>query len=108
MAVARDEDILRFEVAMENTVIVSGSESARDLKRVFDCFAHRQRTAIQPRSQSFAVEQFGDDVGGIVLAANIEDCQNIRMIERGCSSRFLLEARTLMATSRPKRGSRAR
>ena len=91
MAVARDEDILRFEVAMENTVIVSSSKSARDLERVFDSFAHRQRAAIQPRPQSFAVEQFGDDVGGIVLTANIENGQNIRMIERGCSARFLLE-----------------
>jgi hypothetical protein len=39
---------------MEN--IVSGSKPARDLERVFDCFAHRQRAAIQPRPQSFAVE----------------------------------------------------
>jgi hypothetical protein len=72
-------------------MIVSGSKSARDMERVFDCFAHRQRAPIQPRPQSFAVEQFGGDVGGIVLAANIEDRQNIRMIERSCGSRFLLE-----------------
>ncbi len=92
MAVARDENVFGFQVAMENTVIVSGSQSARDLERVFDCFAHWQRAAIQPRPQSFAVQQFGDDVGGIVLAANVKHRENIRMIERGCSSRFLLEA----------------
>jgi hypothetical protein len=76
---------------MENAVIVSGGKSASDLQRVSDRFAHGQRAAIAPRPQSFAVKRFGDNVGAIILVANIEDRQNVRMIERGCSSCFLLE-----------------
>ena len=47
VAVARDENVFRFQIAMENAVIVCGSQSANDLQRIVDSFAHGQRPAHQ-------------------------------------------------------------
>jgi hypothetical protein len=91
MVVARDEDIVRFEVAMGNAVIGERWQvRERSVARIQPLCAW-QRAAIAPRPQSFAVKQFRDNVGAIAPVANIEGRQNARMIERGCSSRFLLE-----------------
>ena len=78
--IARDENIFRFQITMENAVIVCSSESANDLQPIVDRLAHGQRAAAQACSKGFALKQFGDDIWRPVLAADVEHSQNIRMI----------------------------
>src|SRR5581483_2071921 len=92
MPVARDENILRLEIAMQNAVIVGGRKSANDLQRIVNRLAYGKRSAAQARPQGFTFKQFRDDVRRIVLAANIKQRQNIRMVKRSRGSRLLLKA----------------
>ena len=89
---ARDEDVLRLQVAMDDALVVRRGEAARDLGRVVDRLARRQRRAVDPRAERLAFEQLGDDVGSAVVAADVVDREDVRMIEHPGRARFLLEA----------------
>jgi hypothetical protein len=62
VAVRRDEDIFRFQIAMHDPLVVGGGKPAGDLHRVLDGFTHRDRLAGQACPQRFPLEQFRDDV----------------------------------------------
>jgi hypothetical protein len=51
-----------------------------------------ERSARHHRVERLAVEQFRDDIGQVVLDADVEHRQDIGMVERGRGFRFLLEA----------------
>ena len=51
-----DEDVLGFQIAMNNSFIVRGSQSMRQLNRVINRFACRQRLLIEEVTQSLAFE----------------------------------------------------
>ena len=54
----RDEDVLRLQVAMYDSLIMCRGQSVRDLQRVFDRFALRQRSPAHSFAQRLAFEQF--------------------------------------------------
>ena len=106
---------------MDDAFFVGGGESMRDLQSVVERFAYWNRAAAQALAQGFALEEFGDDVGRAVAGADVEDGQNVGMVQGGGGEGFLFEAakavgveresacgKTLMATSRLRRESRAR
>jgi hypothetical protein len=98
---------------------MQGGEAGRDLQAEVRRATRRQRTEIEHRPQRLAVQELRDDVGRRV-SADVEDSEHVRLGKRGDGPRFLLEAalphrslpndvgRTLIATSRPRRGSWAR
>jgi len=62
-------------------------------------------TSAQPIAQCFALEQLADDVRRSVrLRANVVDRHDVGVIERGCSTRFLLEAAETLDVGRELRG----
>ena len=105
---------------MDEALVVRRRQAARDLHADVDRLAHGQRAARQALAQRLAVEQFRDGVGQAVVRADVVDREDVRVRERGDGLRFALEARepigvareplgrTLMATSRLSRVSRAR
>ena len=119
-AVAGDEDVLGLQVAVDDALVVRGGEAAGDLDGVVDGLARRQRRGADARAQRLAFEQLRDDVGRAVVAADVVDGEDVRMIERAGRACFLLEpaqpsasaandaGSTLIATSRPSRVSCAR
>src|SRR5438105_1606959 len=91
-AIAGDEDVLRFQVAMHDTFVVRGGEPTGDLERIINSFAERQRARAQPFAQRFAFQQFADDVRRAVLRADVVHGEDVGMVEGGGGTRFLLKA----------------
>src|SRR5262245_32459271 len=77
---------------MNNSLLVRGCQTARDLPRVFDRFALRKSRAGHALTKRFAFQEFRDDVGGAVMFADVINCEDIRMVQSSCGTGFLLEA----------------
>src|SRR5436190_1465819 len=58
-----DEHVLRFEVAVDDALVVSGGQAVCDLNGDVDRLARRHCAAVQPFAERLALEQFGDDEG---------------------------------------------
>jgi predicted nuclease with RNAse H fold len=109
-----------FQVAVDDPLLVRGGEAVRELDRVLRRLAHGERAARHPRAQRLALEQLRDDVRRAVVRAEVVDRGDVRVIQPASGLRLLLEApqrsgslenvagRTLIATSRLSRESRAR
>ena len=115
------EDVLGLEVPVHDPLLVRRREALRDLQRVADRPARREGPAGEPLAQRLAFEQLRDDVGRAVVRADVVDRQDVRVVQRRRRLRLLLESargargrrrtppgRTLIATSRSSRVSRAR
>jgi hypothetical protein len=86
-AVARDEDVLRLQVAMHHAARVSRG----DLCAVVDRLAWRQRTVSEQVAQRAAIEQFHHRVGDGAVLAEIVDRDDVRVGQRGDGTRFGFE-----------------
>ncbi len=82
-AVSEDEDVLGLQIPMHDAAVVSRGQSASDVRRRFDRFAHRQRAAIQMVAERFPFEQLGDGIQdgsaasrGGVRRLNLPDVMN--------------------------------
>jgi hypothetical protein len=82
-AVSSDEQVVGFEIAMDDASFVRGAEAVGDLNGVIDGLPGRQRTVRQQPAQRLAVEQFHDGVCDAVRAAEVKDREDIRV--RSCS-----------------------
>ena len=91
VTIAGDEEILRFQIAMDDVPLVRGGEPASDLRRVIERLARRYRTLPNPRAQRFAFEQLRNDVVESAFVADVVDGQDVRMVEHAGRARFLLE-----------------
>ena len=76
---------------MDDAPLVRGGETVRNLDCTVDRLTHAEPADLL--AQRLALEQLGDDVGRTVVGANVEDRQDVRVIERRGSARFLFEAR---------------
>jgi hypothetical protein len=81
----------RMEVGVHDAVLLRRGQSARDLERVVRSLAHRQRGR-EPLAKGHAVEQREDQVGRVLVRADIVDRDDVRMIERADGACLLLEA----------------
>ena len=63
---------------MDDALVVRRGEALRDLPRVVDRLAHRQRARLQPAAQRLPLEQLRDDVGRAVVDADVVDGQDVR------------------------------
>ncbi len=107
---------------MDDPLVVRGGEAGeRPAAASAQRFAGGQRPAAQPLAQRLALEQLGDHVRHAVLHADVVDDEQVGVVEGAGGARLLVEAPqrlgvaglarrgiTLIATSRPSRGSRAR
>src|SRR5215510_6506446 len=91
-----DEEVLWLQVAMHDSLIVRGGQTARNLQGIIDHTAWRQRRAAQPITQCFAIEEFRNDVRRAPIfrrsRTDVIDRQDIRMIESPGRAGLLLEA----------------
>src|SRR6185295_14372531 len=77
---------------MDDGFGVGCCESARNLLGVINCLTLRNRSVIQLSAQFFALEQFGDNIGAVIVSPEVMNSEDVRMIQcRRCES-FLLEA----------------
>ena len=61
-AISGDEDVLRLQIAMNDPLLVRRRQTTRDLHRILNRLAHRQRAGGEPLSECLPFEQFRDDV----------------------------------------------
>src|SRR6185369_15613879 len=92
LAVAGDEDVLRLEVAVNDPFVMRRAEAARDLHGVIGRLARRDRALPQADAQRLAFQQLADEEVLIVLGADVEDGDDVRMVEHPRRARFLFES----------------
>jgi hypothetical protein len=97
-------DIRRFEIAMDDALLVRRFEGFCDLLRDGQRLVERDGAAPQPLRQVVALDKFhheGLDALGVLQP--VDGC-NVRMIERGEDFRFALEPRDAFRVSRERLG----
>ena len=102
--VLRDEEVLGLQVAVDDALLVRGGEAVRDLHRVVDGLARRQPATGEHRAQRLALEQLLDDVGSVVVRADVVDGGDVGMVEDARGLRFLLEAAQAVRVLRERGG----
>ena len=122
-AIARDLDVRRLEIAMDDPPVVRRFQGYCNLQRRRDGFVQRDRTAREPVLERLAVDQLEDEYGQPrrrVALFDAVDCRDMWMVQRGEQTRLALEPRQPFwigqeqraaeseATSRCSRRSRAR
>jgi hypothetical protein len=88
-----EEDVARFEVAVDDPLAVRLVERIGDLtgdvERLFD----RQRTFVEPLAQRFPVEVLHHQVRRAVSVADVVEGADVRVVQRGDALRLAIEPR---------------
>src|SRR5581483_9972238 len=92
-AALRQKDVLRLQIAMDDSAIVRGGHAARDGGGVLDRAARRERAARDALAKRLAFEQLQHDVERIAGRAEVVHGDEVRMIEEAEGARLLLESR---------------
>ena len=68
VAILRQEQVLRLQIAMNDSLFMGRRKSLRNLYPVIDDFPNWQRTALQSLAQRFAFQQFRNQVRRTLVA----------------------------------------
>ncbi len=90
-SVPSQKEVLRLEIAMGDSLLVSGSQSAGHRDRNVDGFASPHRTLAKPIAKGFALKQLADDIGRAAVLADMQDGKDVGMVQGGGSLGFQLE-----------------
>ena len=105
---------------MDDAAAVRRGERVGDRPQVLERFARRNRTGLQPLAERAAFEELGHRVRGVAFGADVVERDDVGMGQRGDGPGFAFEpgerlriagqlrGQNLIATSRPRRVSRAR
>src|SRR5271154_6324290 len=88
--VASDENVFRLQIAVDDSLVMCRSETARDLLGSFNRLA--QRHSAQPVAQSLPFKKLRHQVRRALMLAKIVNGEDVGMIQRGDGLRLLLEA----------------
>src|SRR6266540_4217247 len=88
----RHEDVVRFQVAVDDAFVMRGGESLGDLACIVDGLATRGRGSAHPAPEGLALEQLRHHVRRTLVRAHVVDRQDIRMIQLTGRACLLLEA----------------
>ena len=92
-AIAGDEDVLRLQVSMDDSLFVRGRQSVRDLPRVVQRFPLGNAPGTERHTQRLSLEQFGHDIGRALVCLHVIYGMDVRMVQRACGSSLSLEAK---------------
>ncbi len=82
-----DDDVARFEIAMNLALPMDGVDGIGDLNAVFDHLRGRLRAAERP-----PVQVLHDDVVDAGVFADVDQRADVRVLQRGDDTRFPIEA----------------
>jgi hypothetical protein len=85
---------------MRDSALVCSSQTTQDAKARLDDLASRHRSRLDTLTQRSAVQQFGNDIRNPSIRADVVQRDDVRVIERGCRARLLLEARNAIGIGR--------
>ena len=119
-SVRGEEEVVGLEVAVHDGARVRGLEPVAHLDRELDRGSQGHRPALEALPEALALEELEHEVGTPAAGADVEDGQDVR-VERAATARASSSkarrrsgagspsvSTTLIATSRPRRGSWAR
>ena len=81
-SVGRHEQVGWLDVAVRDALFVRRREAGGDLPAEVDRLGRGQRPGREPRRERLAFQELGDEVRRVVVRAEIEDGEDVRMIER--------------------------
>jgi hypothetical protein len=89
---------------MDDADAMRGAQGVANLDRDGQRLVEPQRPALEAIVQRFAVEQFHDQVVDGLVAADVMDGADMRVVERRNRPRFLLEALPRLGVGRARAG----
>ena len=89
---------------MDDALLVGGGQTASDLIAVVHRLAQGKPALGQERPQGRAVEKLGDEVGRLLVSADVEEGEEVRMVQRARGACFALEALQAVAVVGERRG----
>jgi hypothetical protein len=92
VAFARDEYVLRFQVPVDDALLVGGGQAAGDLRANLHGLAQWQRGTARALPQRLAFQQLRHDVGCPVVMTGVVDREDVRVVECARGLGFVLEA----------------
>src|SRR5437899_9949913 len=93
LALSIEQNIPRFDVSMQDAVLVCEMDSARELRDEFRCAPNRHRLTPDNFIEFAAFHQAHTEVAGTVAFSDLMNWHDARMVETGGS--FCFEAKTL-------------
>ena len=75
-----DEKIFRFEIAVDDSLIVRSGKTAGNLHPVFQRPSNGEPATTQALTQGLSFQQLRDNIGLPVASTNIKNRLNVRMI----------------------------
>src|SRR5262245_8422204 len=90
-AVAGQENVLWFEIPVDDAFRVSRRQTLHDLLSKLDSFAFRDLSSLEPPAQRLPFKQLGDEIWGMVLFPDGIDRQHVWMVQHAGGLRFLRE-----------------
>lgn len=91
-AVFAHKDVVRFQIAVDDAVLVRCRQPLRHLDGYIQRPARWQSPTRQPRPQRFALQQFRNQIGHAILCAHVINRQQVGVVQGAGGPRFLLEA----------------
>jgi len=93
MTAPRDEEVLRLQVAVDDSLLVGGGETPRDLKRVVHGLLRRNGAREELLAQRLTFQKLRDRIRDAPIRAEVEDREDIGMREGGDRFCLALEPR---------------
>ena len=95
-----EHHVPRLQIAMDDAEPVRGLERVRDFNAEAEDLAQRQRAACQTGGQRLTLEQFEHQILDVVLAADVVQAADVRVVERGDGFGLTGEARAELGIRR--------
>jgi hypothetical protein len=87
-----EKQVLRFQVTMNDPLLVRCSQPLCDLDSIVGRLADGQRPTSKPFAQRLSFEKFLDDVGRSLMLADVINSRNVWMVQSTCRLGLVLEA----------------
>ncbi len=91
-AVSCDEQVLGFQIAVDDGLFMRRGKTLRDLSGVFQRSPQRQRAARRGLAERGALQQLRDDVRSAGVKSDVVHGEDVRVVEACGGKRLLLEA----------------
>ena len=91
-AIVGQKDVLRLDVAVNDSHGVRGAEPVRNLRCDLRGARRREGPRLEPLGQRLALQQLRDRVRDVPVRARVVDGEDARVVQRGDGARFPLEA----------------
>jgi hypothetical protein len=89
---------------VHQSALVRGGEAVGDLRRELQRFLHRKRAAVHRLAQGLAIDVLhGHERPSFVVAADLVDGHDVRVVQRRCGARFVSQAEQVLGRFREMR-----